>query len=301
MVAGKRVLGALVAVFLVAVIGCATPDGSGGWVIVNPPEQPPGPPPPPPPPPPHEQKRPPNHEMKARGQEQAARNHLQSAYRFLQKRKPDHALKELEKARGMMGTDFWFHYYMGGAYYYKGMYESASVSWKRAFSFTGNPSLRSRARTCQAYAAYHLAGVEVSVDLLERAASLDRRNEQARILLAELNPQGRQSHDRKQGDRGVSDNRSPGTADEQPRFVEEMLGGAKDKGPGGPGPGPKDGGPSQQGEDYNDWSGGSKNKKGSGKDDRKQDRPGKERPGKKRIEDESGFRAYFLVDMNWKQ
>ncbi|MCJ7498801.1 hypothetical protein MUP29_00975, partial [bacterium] len=93
------------AIFLFSVAGCATTDGSNsGWVVVDPPSS--SPPPraekqPPPPPPRYNENK---------GQQESAQNHLRSAYRFLQKNKPDHAIRELEKARRKMGPNYWFYY-----------------------------------------------------------------------------------------------------------------------------------------------------------------------------------------------
>lgn len=171
---------AIAAVFLFTAAGCVTTggeSGGGGWIVVDQPEATRPPP---------QTTGPSGTGKSKKGQEQAARNHLRSAYRFLQKDKPDHAIKELEKARRKMGSDFWFHYYMGGAYYYKGMHKKARVSWQDAFQYTRDHRLRSRLSTCQSFAVYHLDGDERSIGFLNKAMELDEKNLQARELYRDL-------------------------------------------------------------------------------------------------------------------
>ncbi len=164
--------------FLVPLAGCVSSGGSGGgWVATGHPEAPP----------PTERKAPPpDNRERDRGLERAARNHMRSAYRFLEKGKPDHAMKELEKARSKMGRDFWFHYYLGGAYYLKGMHREAQESWEMAFRFTADHRLRSRARTCQSFVVFTLQDEGASVGFLKNAVDLDRENGKARELLDDL-------------------------------------------------------------------------------------------------------------------
>jgi len=292
MTPGKTILVVFMAVFVSTAFGCATPDGSsGGWVIVNPPEQPSKPPTP------SQQKRPPKHKTDNRGQVKAAQNHIRSAYRFLQKGKPDHALKELEKARPVMGTSYWFHYYMGGAYFFKGMFESAGESWKRAYSYTDDHPLRSRVRTCQSYAAYQLDGVDGSIDLLKGAITLDRNNSQARILLDDLRRPGEGSSERRPDERAGSRGSSGTTKGEHSRYVEEKLGEKGYEGDNSSQRGYEGWGAPDRDDEDDDRYDASKDRKGRGKGDRKQGKSVKDKPKPAKIEDEKGFRLYFLVEM----
>jgi len=154
--------------------GCATTSGGGGgWVVIDKPaETSPQPQPAPP--------------GNARGQEIAARNHIRSAYKFLQKDKPDHALRELEKARAKMGHDYWFNYYMAGAYYMKSLYREADKSWEMAYRYTKDPLLRSRIMTCRSFTGYDAGGPERAMDFLGKAIDLDGKNGSARELLDDL-------------------------------------------------------------------------------------------------------------------
>ena len=174
---GRASVAALTAIICLMSMGCASTDGSsGGWVVIGQPQPAPQPDPPP-------RKQDPAYGKKNKGMERASRNHLRSAYRFLVKGKPDHALKELEKARRKAEGNFWFHYYTGGAYFYKGMYQKARESWQFAFWSTREHTLRSRSRTCQSFAVYQIEGMEASKDYLLRAADLDGKNSAARELL----------------------------------------------------------------------------------------------------------------------
>ena len=173
----------------------------------------------------------------AKGHEIAAKNHIRSAYRFLEMGKPGHAQKEIEKARGKMGEDFWFHYYLGGALFLQGKNREASQSWERAFGLTGDTALRSRVRTCQSFAAYRTEGSSTSIGFLRHAVDLDGGNLTARNILQELSGSGELSSRKDQG-KGKESGKPKSTA-----------GGAKGKG------------------------------------------------GKKRIEEERGFREYFLIGM----
>jgi len=290
---GKAIVVVFTAVFVLTVFGCATPDGSsGGWIVVNPPQQPSKPPPP------HQQNRPPKHEIENRGQERAAQNHMRSAYRFLQKGKPDQALRELEKARPAMGTSFWFHYYMGGAYYFKKMFESAGESWRRAYSYTDDHLLRSRVRTCQSYAAYQLDGGNRSIDLLKMAIALDRSNSQARNLLEDLRRPGEDSPDRKPDNRGGSRDSTGTAGGEHSPYVKEKLGERGYEGASGTEGGYGVRGTQDRNDDHDENYGAFKDRKGSGQGDRKQGKSGKNKPKPLRIEDEKGFRVYFLIEMN---
>lgn len=196
--------------------GCTTTGGtSDGWVVVNPPERTPPPPPP--------KKKPPENAKKKRGQDQAGNNHLRSAYRFLEKNKADHALRELGKARYSLGNDFRVYYYMGGAYFYKRMYRKALDSWQTASRFTRDSRLRSRLRTCLAYALIHLEGDKGSIPYLRKAVDLDRENRHAMELLRGLE----NSRDVKRGvkKRVEEDPRhsSDSKGSEHSRYAEEMV------------------------------------------------------------------------------
>ena len=165
-------------IFLFSVAGCATSDGSSsGWIVIGNQGSSPSSP---------GKKPPKNNTKNNKGQQVAAQNHLRSAYRFLEKGKPDHAIREMEKARNKMGSDFWFHYYMGGAYYFKGMYEMAGDSWKIAYRYTNDYRLRSRLRTSQSFAVNHLNGDEPSIGFLRMAIDMDVDNRHARELLEDL-------------------------------------------------------------------------------------------------------------------
>ncbi len=170
---------AIAALFLISTMGCATSGGSSsGWIVVGQPASSP--------PPASQKAKPPKSKKANKGQETAARNHIRSAYRFLQKNKPDHAIREMEKARSKMGSDFWFHYYMGGAYYFKGMYERAGDSWKIAYRYTNDYRLRSRLRTSQSFAVHQLKGDEPSRGFLRMAIDMDGDNRHAREFLEDL-------------------------------------------------------------------------------------------------------------------
>jgi tetratricopeptide (TPR) repeat protein len=182
---------------------------------------------------------------------------MRSAYRFLQKGKPDHAMRELEKARRKMGNNYWFHYYMGGAYYFKGLYEKAGDSWTIAFSYTNDYRLRSRVRTCQSFAVNYSKGDEPSIGFLRTALDMDRDNRHARELLEDLVGSG-------------------GGSDVQVGFMRPSeSAGAKD----------------------NNYKGKAKSEKGQGKDDRKKGKSVKEKKKPKKIRDKDRFRGYFMVEM----
>lgn len=188
---------ALPALLIIPIIflgtGCATMDGgSGGWVITDSPSKTPG----------QSQQAPPEN---AKGQEVAARNHIRSAYRFLQKDKPDHAIRELDKARAKMGHDFWFNYYLGGAFYLKAMYPDAGKSWETAYSYTRDPRLRSRIMTCRSFAEYMISGQNRSVELLGRAIDLDGKNRSAREFLDDLKTAPVEDQSRQPGIKGNKD------------------------------------------------------------------------------------------------
>lgn len=164
----------LIPVFLLNIDCATTESGSDGWIVINGPADTP---------PPKQQPLPPR---KAKGLEVAARNHVRSAYRFLQKDKPDHAIKELEKARAKMDQDYWFHYYMGGAFYLKAMYREARESWEMAYRYTKAPQMRSRIRTCQSFVVYRINGKDQSLGLLRKAVDLDEKNESAKEFLDDI-------------------------------------------------------------------------------------------------------------------
>jgi tetratricopeptide (TPR) repeat protein len=263
------------AIFVLSVAGCVTTDGSNsGWVVVD---QPSSSPPPttkkhqPPPPPRHKENR---------GQQVAAQNHLQSAYRFLQKDKPDHALRELEKARKKMRPNFWFHYYYGGAYYLKGMFGEARDSWERAYRNTQNYTLRSRIRTCQSFAIYNLDGHGPSIGVLEKAIKMDTRNRTARLLFQDLSgSDSYRSYDQPVNKKSSS---SP--------YVQEKLGqrgGAED-----------DNMTYRNDRDEGESKYGNGDKKKDEKTDKKKGkRKGKKKEMKYKIQDDEMFRVYFMVEM----
>jgi tetratricopeptide (TPR) repeat protein len=253
------------AIFLLSVAGCVTTDGSNnGWVVVD---QPSSSPPPttkkqqPPPPPRHKENR---------GKQVAAQNHLRSAYRFLQKDKPDHALRELEKARTKMRPNFWFHYYYGGAYYLKGMFGEARDSWERAYRKTQEYHLRSRIRTCQSFAIYKLDGEGPSRGVLKKAVNMDKENRTAWDLLQDL---------------GVSDtDRQPGyDKSSSSPYVQEKFG--QRDGP-------------EKDDDKVTKNGQGNEKPNHWKADKKGQKDKKDKKDKKRkIQDGKQFRAYFLIEM----
>ena len=177
---------AIAFISVIAIQGCSTTNGSsGGWTVTD---RPPKSPPPGPGP-----ATLPKAQKSNQGQLIAANNHLRSAYRFLQKGKPDHAMRELEKARGKMGAGYWFHYYMGGAYFLKGMYQRAEENWNTALGYTLDRRLKSRLMTCQSFAVNYLKGDEPSIGFLKSALDLDRDNHQARELLEDLRSPGDES------------------------------------------------------------------------------------------------------------
>jgi len=257
-------------------MGCTTTDGgSGGWIIVDQPETSPPPSP--------QQPAPPKKVKKNRGQERAARNHINSAYRFMQKNKPDHAMKELEKAREKGVGGFWYHYYMGGCYYFKGIYDRAVNSWKAAYRHTQDHRLRSRLRTCQSYAVNYMKGDESSVGFLKMAIDTDGENRHARILMMDLTGVWP----------GFTDSRSNTQAGSKPGFDD---------------PSRSDDADDRYEEDKNkhkndgtegrgDGKGKSKGKKGYDKDDTKNGKSGKKKDKYKKIRDKQNFSAYFLIEM----
>ena len=272
----------LASIFLLTTIGCVTSDGSsGGWVVVDQPGSAPPPPPARKPPPAQ------NYKKSNKGPERAASNHIRSAYRFLAKNKPDHALRELEKARDRAGAGFWIYYYRGGAYYFKGMYEKANDSWRTANRYTKDPRLISRLRTCQSYAIHHLGGEEKSIGFLKRAIEMDKRNREARELLNDLDVSMKRSSERKQevqvGFMRPSDSRSDVKSETEDRerrnrnFEDDEDRDRDDDGDA----------------DY----GRSKNRKGQDKDDRKHGKPDKKKKKSKKIRDKERFREYFLIEM----
>ncbi|MDF1526625.1 MAG: hypothetical protein RRA15_06700 [bacterium] len=256
------------AIFLFSVAGCVTTDRSNsGWVIVDPPSSSP---------PPRAEKQPPPRHKENRGQQKAAQNHLRSAYRFLQKNKPDHAIRELEKARGKMGPGYWFYYYYGGAYYLKGMFGEARDTWQIAYRQTRDYQLRSRIMTCQSFAIYYLDGQGPSRGVLEKAFKMDKKNRTARELYQDLTG----SDPYRSGDQ-PSYNQSSSSP-----YVQEKLG-QKD--------GPEDNNklyPNEWGKDGSSRGNGDKNK------DRKKGKKKDHKEVKKyKIQDDEQFRIYFMVEM----
>lgn len=195
--------------------GCSTSGSSGGgWIVVGDPG--------PSEPPPRHKAPPPN----SQGMETAARNHIRSAYRFLEKGKPDHAIRELEKARDKMGNNYWFHYYMGGAYFLKGLYQQAHDSWNISFRYTSDGRLGSRVRTCQSFAAPYLRGEDQSVGFLKAALDLDRENHQARELLDDLSyarDEDNKGRGKKDREKGSSGKKNPRKIKDKNRFSAYFL------------------------------------------------------------------------------
>ena len=266
---------ALASIFMLTTIGCVTSgESSGGWVVVG---QPDSTPPPPPPPPSRHPSPSPKYKKDNYGQDRAARNHIRSAYRFLEKNKPDHALRELDKARDRVGADFWFYYYRGGAYYFKGMYGEASDSWRVANRHTKDHRLLSRLRTCRSFAVHHLEGDEKSIDLLRRAIDLDEKNREARELLKDLVGSMERPYERKSepkvGFMRPSDNKT--RADN----------------------GNEDGEDREYNDDETYESGRSKGHKGQAKDDRRYRKPEIKRKKLKKIRGKERFRKYFLIEV----
>jgi len=95
-------------------------------------------------------------------------------------------MRELEKARRKMGSNYWFHYYFGGAYFLKGMHSQARDSWEIAFGFTNQYTLRSRIRTVQSFAVFSLQGEGSSMSFLKKAMSIDKENRTAMELFEDL-------------------------------------------------------------------------------------------------------------------
>ena len=212
------ILVAIAAALLVINTGCTTTGGSSdGWIVVDPYEKTP-----PPPPPPRETK-PPESAKKNKGQKRAGIEHLRNAYRFLGKNKADHALKELGKARYRLGADFRVYYYVGGAYFYKGMYKKALDSWQTARRYTRNVRLRSRLRTCQAYAIIHLEGYQGAIPFLDKAIDLDEKNRHARELKRSLERSMETKWRVRKGNAKNSRQPSEDENAKHSRYAEEMI------------------------------------------------------------------------------
>ena len=269
---------AVMAALMLVCTGCSTTgDTSGGWVIIDPHETPPPPPP--------SRSKPPETAKKNRGQVQAGVNHLRSAYRFLQKNKADHALKELEKARYKLGADFRVYYYKGGAYYFKGMYSEAFDSWQTARRYTRDPRLRSRLRTCQAYALNHLEGDRGSMPFFKEAIDLDNGNRHAWDLMESLENSGERERGVESGGERNTRFSSGSETDEHSRFAKEMIRGRDDT--------DKDAGKKyDNGNDYDhrEWEEGKPGRKGQ-KKDRHNKKPHAD------IRDLDQFKSYFLVEL----
>jgi hypothetical protein len=201
---------------------------------------------------------------------------MRSAYRFLQKGKPEHAMRELEKARSKMGQNFWFHYYMGGAYYFQGMYVLAGDSWKIAYRYTNDHRLRSRLRTCQSYAINYRKGDEPSIGFLRMAIDNDQDNRHARELLRDLGGSVQAPAGKKQPPQ-VGFMRSSGSGADEGRSHEDVKGRDQD--------------------DDDDRNGKSKGKKGRDKDDQRHGKSGKKKDKYKKIRDKERFSAYFMIEM----
>jgi tetratricopeptide (TPR) repeat protein len=272
--------------------GCVTDDGTttSGWVVIGDPGQSS----------PRPRTQPDSHAGQGKGLEKAARNHIRSAYRFLKKDKPDHALRELEKARRKMDRTFWYHYYMGGAYYMKGMYGRARDSWELAYRFTRDYRLRSRIRTCQSFVVFRIQGYKPTIGFLRKAVDMDRDNGTARGLLDDLY----RDRDRYEEDR--RDDRHSSSA-KQPAFVGEFLDKSKygdrddDR---------EDDRDSDRYRDRDRYDDDDRDHPGKKDKKYKEDKPKKDKeekykgkkPSKKprkkyRVEDDGKFRAYFFIQM----
>ncbi|MDF1536971.1 MAG: hypothetical protein P1S46_10820 [bacterium] len=266
MVVIRTSLAIAVSIAILAVSGCVTSDGRSnrGWVVIGDTTNPP----------PRTGRDPEPHPGKGKGLDVAARNHIRSAYRFLKNDKPDHALRELEKARGKMDSDFWYHYYLGGAYYMKGMHSQARDSWEMAYRFTQDYRLRSRIRTCQSFVVFRIQGQQPTLGFLRNAVDMDLDNGTARGLLDDLF-----------ADREHPESRS-GSGGDQPAFVRDMLENSKYE-------------TSDEDKDndrHNDSDGretGPGKKGGPGHDKKSKDKEKK----RYRIEDNEQFAAYFFVEM----
>jgi hypothetical protein len=255
----------ITAIFLFSVAGCVTTDGSNsGWVVVDPPSSPP---------PPKTKKQPPTRYKENKGQQVAARNHLRNAYRFLQKNKPDHAMRELEKARMKMGKNYWFHYYYGGAYYLKGMFGQARDSWDRAYRYTYDYPRRSRVRTCQSFAIFNLDGHGPSMVILEKAVNIDRKNTTAFELYQDLRgTDSYSSYNR------PADNKSSSSPYLQDKFGQKSRSDDDE----------------YANRDDEDSKHGKGNKK---KDNNKNKKHDKKKPKKFKVQNPERFRVYFMIEM----
>lgn len=157
---------------VMAAVGCATLQGStsGGGIVIGPGAGRTEPVP-----------------QAGKGLDTAARNHIRSAHRFLQKGMPDKARKELNKAEAKSSRSFWYNYYLGGVYFYQGMFAEANRSWNLALQYSGGDAiLGARVRTCQSFAHFQLNDPGQTRNSLELALRLDSGNETARGLLADL-------------------------------------------------------------------------------------------------------------------
>ena len=261
---------ALASAFLLLVAGCSAAGRSGGgWVVKETPASKP--------PPAAVKDKDSGVGRNTGGQERAARNQIKSAYRFLEKGKPDHAIRELEKARNRMGANFWFHYYMGGAYYFKGMYGRAGESWDNAYRFTGDFRLRSRLRTCQSFAVYRLGGDEKSIGLLKTALDMDRDNRQAMELIRDLDFSADSPVDGRSMVRGGHQGSSGKVQDMALMHSNENS--------------------QKQGDDTSHKHGGSGHKNEGKRGDPAQGVPDGKKGAVRKIQEEERFRAYFLVEM----
>jgi tetratricopeptide (TPR) repeat protein len=180
--------------------GCETPGGAsyGGGIVIGSGGGRSVPPPP---------SRPP---AASKGLDQAARNHIRSAYRFMEKGMPDKARRELLKAERKASRTFWYNYYLGGIYYQKGMYEDANRSWDLAFQYSeGDLSLRTRIRTSQAFAYFQIGQTEQSRNSLELALKIDSGNQTAHALLRDFDTVDKQDKPGK-GSSGKGKNKNKG-------------------------------------------------------------------------------------------
>jgi hypothetical protein len=276
--------------------GCVTDDGTttSGWVVIGNQNQPT----------PRTRQEPERHPGKGKGLETAARNHIKSAYRFLKKNQPDHALRELAKARKKMDRNFWYHYYTGGAFYMKGMYRQARDSWELAYRFTRDYRYRSRIRTCQSFVIFRLQGHQSSIGSLHKAVDMDRDNRTARGLLDDLLA-GQERYDRdddRYDSRQRSDDRGTSSS-EQPGFVKDFLAKSQygDKDEPSRDSGRDDDRYSDRDRDRDQYDDDDRDNKGDkGKDNKykgKSKKPAKKPRKPYRVEDDGRFRAYFYVQM----
>ncbi len=184
----------------VACTGCQTTAGSsfGAAIGIGQPSRTAAAAPPPPPPPPRNA-----------GQEQAGRNSLRNAYKFLEKGMPDHARKELMKAQERLGRDFWYNYYMAGALQMEQKPTEANDYFEMALRYSPSDGLRSRVRVCQSFLYFAMDQDSKSGQMLDLAIQLDSGNRAAVSLRDDLvagqSDQGEDDGENGKGKKGKKD------------------------------------------------------------------------------------------------